>query len=79
MGDNNLTQLAMSAISANEKAIGLIETLEKEIVSYKADFESNLALANNIYRKEKERLATIDLGQVPTEELLKELERRKEE
>lgn len=78
MGDNNLTQLAMSAISANEKAIGLIETLEKEIVSYKADFESNLALANNIYRKEKERLAVIDLSQVQTGELLKELERRKE-
>lgn len=78
MGDNNLTQLAMSAISANEKAIGLIETLEKEIASYKADFESNLALANSICRKEKERLAVIDLSQVPTGELLKELERRKE-
>ena len=79
MGDNNLTQLAMSAISANEKAIELAKILEKEIANYKADFESNLALANNIYRKEKERLAVIDLSQVPTEELLKELERRKEE
>lgn len=78
MGDNNLTQLAMSAISANEKAIELAKILEKEIANYKADFESNLALANSIYRKEKERLAVIDLSQVPTEELLKELERRKE-
>ena len=78
MADNNFTELAVSAISANEKAIGLIETLEKEIASYKADFESNLALANSICRKEKERLAVIDLSQVPTGELLKELERRKE-
>lgn len=78
MGDNNLTQLAMSAISANEKAIELAKILEKEIANYKADFESNLALANSICRKEKERLAVIDLSQVPTGELLKELERRKE-
>ena len=78
MADNNFTELALSAISANEKAIELAKILEREIASYKADFESNLALANSIYRKEKERLAVIDLSQVPTEELLKELERRKE-
>lgn len=78
MGDESFTQMAMAATYTNSKALELIKELEKEIAIYKSDFESNIESIGATIREAKEKFAIIDLSQVPTEELIRELEKRKE-
>ena len=78
MDKESFNQMAMAAAYVSNKALELIKKLEKEIVIYKNDFDSNIEAIGSIYRKEEERLKTIDLSQVSTEELVKELKKRKE-
>lgn len=78
MDKESFEQIAMAAAYTNSKALELIKRLEKEVAIYKSDFESNIESIGATIREAKEKFAIIDLSQVPTEELIRELKKRKE-